>query len=1004
MTPAQRNAQIEYNEAVKTGKPPARDIINSRGNKTRNPAYTKYQAKRQAASKSIKDSGVKIISPGTLSRSVHQKVSGKISTPTNQFNPEMRNQIIQYQLNQSLFAGDITPAAYAQRTGQLTKETAKLQQERTIELGRKAARKHKSETVKQDEARSTAALHGVAIGTINDGKGSISNNSSVANNIKISNFVDSQKIPKTQAQRENRVKVTTPDGKERIFKNQETADKFIKRVDGNYKVQTIPKQPDKNDFRNFLQTGQEPIRAVVGSLEYNFGDNTQDFKSYLFDENTPYGAANVLRYSDAVDSGQVEKPKGLENILYYSSRGLRPIYNIPLGLMGDKNIQSTLASTIIDVPIDLVTKGKTKTHDPIGDFVRKDPFATLVELPGEGLMWVSGAKAVDIGGKVVSRYSPLLYQSKKIVTDKKPETIYRGLTWKDKPLLGVQQGKFTKGFDSSKVADSFSKIKTKSLGRDGIEAGVGSGIETELIYSKKTLSELVRRGIIPEIAKQRALQSKTIVKASKGITNEVGSFGDTPIEGLTNVQAKSLLTKVVQGQKSGDVDLVHGSTALKPQLGDKITKEAGSSVKLGDVDIHPTGKTLTEKAKKADKLIQGFAADFPLSPGQRLSIKNLNAGESTNRAIELSGGSLKEPKKVLEVVLKSTDESEYGIAQGNKILGERIPFNKSVTAKDIPIKLHTADYQLLTNIKQVTSFQKGTSTPLDVYPSSGRTKDIVRSYWNVKAKALFKGGDKGKQVDAEAEKFRKLYPGIEFTDYTPEKVLLSSSRTSASSITSKTPTPLRPTSVKEVESKQSSKQSMITSKKPSIIHSKIPSKIQSKISSVKISSKVQSMLSSKSRNLTSRKPSRISNSIKPSSNTKPLTPNKPTSTITSKKPVSTPGKPTTRPASRILSKPPQTKTIINYRNIRRPIGPIAIITKGATKKTKGTKKESHNFLGNTHAGDLLGFRSKKKDIDVGDKRTKKLYNDDLLNTKRKHKKSVNKNTMLLVGKSKMSLM
>lgn len=219
--------------------------------------------------------------------------------------------------------------------------------------------------------------------------------------------------------------------------------------------------------------------------------------SYLYGQEKENIYENILRYSDRVDQGNEEPPQGLENILYYSSKDLRPFYNIPYSLAGQETVP-TLAETMFSVPIDLITKGKTDTHDPVGDYIKKDPVGSLVQLPAEAALWITGGKAVSAAAKGFQRFSPLIYQSSKVVVDGKPETIFRGLTFKDSPVLSWQNGKLVKSYDPIKVTESFQKINPSTLGRDGIEAGLGSGVEKELIYSEKTLGKMVESNVIPQ--------------------------------------------------------------------------------------------------------------------------------------------------------------------------------------------------------------------------------------------------------------------------------------------------------------------------------------------------------------------------------------------------------------------------------------------------------------------------------------------------------------------------
>src|SRR3990167_5297810 len=62
------------------------------------------------------------------------------------------------------------------------------------------------------------------------------------------------------------------------------------------------------------------------------------------------------------------------------------------------------------------------------------------------------------------------------------------------------------------------------------------------------------------------------------------------------------------------------------------------------------------------------------------------------------------------------------------------------------------------------------SLPLmDIYTSSGRTSDIAKSYWALKQTALTRSSGK---LERQVEEIRSLYPGVEFTDVKPEKIVI----------------------------------------------------------------------------------------------------------------------------------------------------------------------------------------------------------------------------------------
>jgi len=546
------------------------------------------------------------------------------------------------------------------------------------------------------------------------------------------------------------------------------------------------KTPDKPDLigKGELIGPERPTgiqQKIKSEPEYNeFGirkDAGEVFAKELY---------NVVRYSDLVDTGEVSEPKGPEWLVYGASYGLRTFYNIPLSvseIAGQKTgMQPTLGSTVFEKAYEktvgnilkgniagalyyLTTSGYVQDT---GEQIIKEPKSVL-QLPAEAALFLAGGKVIEVAAKGFLKYSPLLTQTEKWMVSGKLTPVYRGLTWKNKPLIGVQQGKLVKGFDPKKLP--FEKLDIVSkYSREGWEAALGSGIERELIYSTKSLESQVERKIIPEIAKTRSEAWLKGLDLGVGVTSKVGKFGKIPISGLTQKQSDFLLTTTAQLQKKGQIELVHGSAALRPQIPKEIQKQAGSMLKLGDIDVVPTVKTTTEVSRILDIYKKGF----PVKPGQII----IKPEGKTALILEESG---KENKKFFEVVLKGSEQAKPG-EKLTHIAGFKIPFKESVTAKDIPVKLHTADYQLLTNVKQALSYQKsiGSETLLDIYTSSGRSKDFVRGYWNLKAKAYFKSD---KELDKQAEYIRSLY-NLDFTDYKPERILLSSSLRESSSSTS----------------------------------------------------------------------------------------------------------------------------------------------------------------------------------------------------------------------------
>lgn len=963
------------------------------------------------------DAAIEKASRTTLDRTTAGILYGNISTPRSQLNPEQQLTLEKATVREQWSKGQITRTDALRRLGLADQKWVEQSHERTMRFAETAKRKAVSETTKQDTQRELAQRQGVAVGTINkDGSGSISNQSRTANNVKVSNFVEAQKqsMSNYNKQQNKSYEVTLKEGE----KKQEIQGP----VKPNYNYEVTLTENQKQDSFN----------SPYGNLDFTYGNKNNkvgiDYEKGNLLQNIGADFYNSLRYSDRVANKEVEPPKGLELFPYYASQGLSVFYNIPLNLMGDKKTQPTLADTIFDTGVELATKGKTKTHDPIGDYIRKDPIGVLSQLPAEAALWITGSKAVGVASKAFKSFSPIQYQAAKILTNEgKVSTEIRSITVNNKPVISIQNKGIQKGYDPLKI--KYESINAKT--RDGFEASVGSGIQKEIFYSPKALQSQVNRGIIPDIAKTRATAWVKALDQAKGVTSKGGTLGKEPIEGLTQKQSDSIFKGIGQGQKEGSIEAVKGSTATKASIPEAIQQEAGSSLKLGDVDILPKGKNLKAVS---DRLIQGFAADFPLSPGQRLSIKNLGAGDDANRALELTSkkplyytGKGKDRKpvykaKILEVVLQSSEESKYGISKGNKILDQNIPFDKSVKVKDYPIRTKTADYQLLTNVKQALAYQTGKETLLDIYTSSGRSKDIIRGYWNLRAKAVFKGGDEGKALEKQANYIRSLY-NLDFTDYRPEKVLLYSSKaeSKSSSGISKgiSQTPLKGINPKSENSfeknieeiKQSSKNIKQTQSsfgfsrytpRPTGRSINMLSNHQRRItqkingSSLSASNKPRSYGNIKIP--LSNRPIKDSIKDKPSIFDKSIKNSSITGDSSTKYPPSIKNPPPKQPINKVLGRIPQSRGLENpYREFqkRKPVGFIPFDIKNTTKKAPGFESKGHDFIGNSSISSVSGIY-KKSEIRTGDKKTERIYKNTLFKESKKGK------TKGLLGMNKKS--
>jgi hypothetical protein len=510
---------------------------------------------------------------------------------------------------------------------------------------------------------------------------------------------------------------------------------------------------------------------------------------------------HTIRYSDLVDSGAVDHPRdtpGLgDDVKYYLSTAIRPGYNVPLDVMNIAGVETSTQPTTLSSFIGDVVEGQGKgmattdttpqTFSMAGGvyaregamaqtskYVMDDPLRAISEAPMEVAMVVLGGRAISATTTIAAKYSPLTYQASKMALGDKTHTVWQGLTWKDKPLIGFQEGHLIKGFNPSQVAAKLEKVQTDTMGRSGYELSLGTGVEKELYYSKQSLQEFVKRDLITPTDVKRVEAWKEGLETTKGIKAETGAFGTKPIEGLTQEQSDYLLTWVAKHQKKGDVQAVHGSTALRPQISEGLRQEAGVHLQLGDVDVVIKAQgTEAKTIAKANKLIQDVEKNFPLDDYQKLVIKMPENPKSHRSLTLVSSDTATKPKKIFEIVNPNTET--YGAAFGlapYKIMAERLP-KGTITATDTPVKAHVMRFQTLTNVKQAVAFQPGIDAKMMIYPSSGRTKDIVRAYWSLRQEAVKVGGERGAIITQKAENVRSLYPKISFDDFVPEKGIIS---------------------------------------------------------------------------------------------------------------------------------------------------------------------------------------------------------------------------------------
>ncbi len=350
-------------------------------------------------------------------------------------------------------------------------------------------------------------------------------------------------------------------------------------------------------------------------------------------------------------------------------------------------------------------------------------------------------------------------------------------------MIGIQQKNIVLGHDPSKIP--FDKINLQS--RSGGELALGHGGEKTIFYSNKTLQHLVDKKFIDQLSKDRAqatVRLEEATHASKG-KEFVGDIGRDGFKKVSNEQGDFLLKKTASLQSKGEIDVVHGSIATRVNVEPSLRGLSGDILKMGDLDIVPKASKNMGFEDRASKLIKEYYDEFPLSKGESKSFVDKAGSNRELHLIKADG----RKEKIFEVVMKTSDESPIGKTKDDptKILDYKMPFDKKVKATDYPIETKTLEYQGLTQTKTILSFQKSLDPTVKakIYTARGREKDIVRRYWQARQSELNQIRA-GKPLTAAktreaAEKFKLLYPELDFTKISEEKVVLNlSSRTGES--------------------------------------------------------------------------------------------------------------------------------------------------------------------------------------------------------------------------------
>lgn len=600
----------------------------------------------------------------------------------------------------------------------------------------------------------------------------------------------------------------------------------------------------------------------------------------------------------------------------------------------------------------------------------------------------------------------------------------------------------------SKTRPIISKVGDKiNIGKPNL---TNISVEANPITKKQ-----LQRGIkmAADSSKYEQVLASRLIPKIKGITEESKVLAKTEeelIDILTKPKKDTIINPKLGEQVFENVSRTEqpsftgALTKAQRQMIDPIGKYEGSlsgyyfTAKpylrtLGDVDLH--ADTFSKAAKQMKRITPEIKAD----PGRKF----LDAISEKNKSVKQNVFDLKTGKKEKTIEILNPEETdELGVLQsieGDTLFGQKIPTKSYKVAEG---KTYGRQRQILKKMESLYSLQKDESTGIvKLRPFEKRYKDVADTYAlgrSAQQTEFVKGSKDYERLDYLLDQLKghfKKHENFDIDEYLTKKgisddVVLLTDKSILQKLGSSTGKSLSDSSKQIPESMQLTKQYSqldkkeipTLDKKPSLYNnSKINRNIQrdismSSLTRVRDTRPIQSSLYNRGRQLT-RKPTSLYNRGKPitQSPTNILKPNRYTNSPTPPKsppvekslgsikspPRGLLQRPPT-PERSLLGKSPSVNNPPYFIPKNKPFGLFPpIITKDRTSKAPGTKKPSHNFFGGTHAAQITGFRTKKKDIDVGDKKTSKLYKEDILFTKKKYRTSDKKNAFGL--KSKRSL-
>lgn len=995
----------------------------------------------------------------TLDRTTAGILYGDVRTPEKQLNAEQRLMLEKARVREEWSKGTISNDQALARLGLAGQNWEQQANERTQRLGEKAYRAGKSERVNQDTARAVASQQGIAVGTINENKAATSQNSQVSSNVKVNNFIQAQKQPSTQAQRDSRVKVTTPDGKERTFKDRETADKFVSRTEGSY-VKEIqrPVKPNYNYQVTLSENKKkdESFNSPYGNLDFTYGQqelsNTgkvlQPAINFL-DDYTQQKPKNVLdslvmQFTQPVAGGLKQGAAlvgSLDNLghLLNSWRTGEP--------QKEKNIE--IKPTVDQPAITALLEGKSAD-----EFFKsyKEYFGTynIESIKGELVTFGVGAKGsknlvklFPVRGEKYSQPGVKIVQSQKtfsktaintpVITTKEVsvKSFSLGYGSRTKPIISKVGNKINLGSPNLDNTTVHIQAVTKKQLQRGVKFAADS-TKYEQDVNAKLIDKVFN---ITQESKDLAKTEKELVdilttpKKDTVINKQLGSG---VFENVTPTEQSSFTRAISKAQRKilDPIGKYEGSLS-----GYYFTAKQYLRT-LGDVDLH------ADTFSKAAKQMRGITPEVKPDTGRFYFNKISEKNKSVKQNVFDSKTGKSE--KTIEI-LNPEETDELGVLQsieGDTLFGQKIP-TKSYKVKEG--KTYGRQRQILKKMESLYSLQKDPITgQVKLRPYEKRYKDVADTYAlgrSAQQVEFTKGTPEYERLDYLLDKFKahfKTHENFDIDNYlkkngiskdatlktdksilqnlgsnTGKSLTEASKNIPESSLLSKTRPPkeekelsLNSNDQKKIPSLYNQRNSLYN--RGSIIERSITQSLSNTIKPLSLTGKYTPPKSIKPRSLSNYSPPKTRSP--PKTNSPPFT--KYGNSLNSPTPTKSP--PFTKSLGRslgqnkggiersLLGRPSPTMRGLSdtYTKKRQYVPYVPINILNTTKQPKGTKKESHNFLAWTNVSSVLGVRTTKKDIDVGDKKTEKLYRENILKTKKKYSKSDKKNSKNLLGSNK----